>query len=94
MLPKNPLDDLIQRLGGPKNVAEMTGRAKRMIHNGDGTYTYMSRVEGNIASLDEVRHRLYLDEFLSQYQTLWHMCCFRMPVLYATHMCVSQPVST
>ena len=31
-------DDLIERLGGPNAVAEMTGRKKRFVKSGDGAY--------------------------------------------------------
>ena len=31
-------DDLIERLGGPGAVAEMTGRSKRFVKGSDGTY--------------------------------------------------------
>ena len=37
-LPNNPLDDLMERMGGPSAVAEMTGRAKRFVKMRDGTY--------------------------------------------------------
>ncbi|KAG2496337.1 hypothetical protein HYH03_005567 [Edaphochlamys debaryana] len=45
-LPENPLDDLIQRLGGPDAVAEMTGRTKRMERQGDGKWKYVPRSTG------------------------------------------------
>ena len=37
-LPNNPLDDLIDRLGVPSAVAEMTVRAKRFVRMADGTF--------------------------------------------------------
>ncbi|XP_020563107.1 protein strawberry notch homolog 1 isoform X3 [Oryzias latipes] len=44
-LPPNTLDELIDELGGPENVAEMTGRKGRVVSNGDGSITYESRSE-------------------------------------------------
>ncbi len=37
------------------NVAEITGRAKRMLKEADGSYKYVSRMTDDIANLDEVR---------------------------------------
>ena len=38
-LPINPLDDLIEQLGGPDKVAEMTGRSSRIVRR-NGTLVY------------------------------------------------------
>jgi hypothetical protein len=55
VLPKNPLDDLIERLGGPDAVAEMTGRQKRMEKQPKGGYSYVSRsAQYGRCSLDDV----------------------------------------
>jgi len=35
-LPNNPLDDIIDQLGGPDNVAEITGRRGMLIRASDG----------------------------------------------------------
>lgn len=44
-LPPNPLDDLIDRLGGVDQVAEMTGRSGRIIRGGNnsGQFVYSKR---------------------------------------------------
>ncbi|XP_026076234.1 protein strawberry notch homolog 1-like isoform X2 [Carassius auratus] len=44
-LPPNTLDELIDELGGPDIVAEMTGRKGRVVSNDDGTISYESRSE-------------------------------------------------
>lgn len=44
-LPKNMLDDLIFKLGGPDNVAEMTGRKGRVVKDRNGIISYESRAE-------------------------------------------------
>uniref|UniRef100_A0A8D3BPU8 Protein strawberry notch homolog 1 n=1 Tax=Scophthalmus maximus TaxID=52904 RepID=A0A8D3BPU8_SCOMX len=44
-LPPNTLDELIDELGGPDNVAEMTGRKGRVVTNDDGSISYESRSE-------------------------------------------------
>ena len=42
-LPPNPLDDIIDRLGGVENVAEMTGRTGRVLRKKTGKYRYVRR---------------------------------------------------
>lgn len=42
-LPPNPLDDLIDKLGGEEIVAEMTGRNGRILRNKFGKYKYVKR---------------------------------------------------
>ncbi|CAM9613610.1 unnamed protein product, partial [Phaeothamnion confervicola] len=42
-LPPSPLDDLIDRLGGPGEVAEMTGRTRRVVRDRAGHLRYESR---------------------------------------------------
>lgn len=47
-LPPNTLDQLIDELGGPENVAEMTGRKGRVVQSEDGTIQYESRSEVDV----------------------------------------------
>ncbi|RMX57838.1 hypothetical protein pdam_00018567 [Pocillopora damicornis] len=47
-LPPNTLDELIDELGGPDNVAEMTGRKGRVVSNEDGTVSYQSRSKQDV----------------------------------------------
>ena len=47
-LPPNTLDQLIDELGGPENVAEMTGRKGRVVQTDDGQVTYESRSESDV----------------------------------------------
>lgn len=47
MLPPNTLDELIDQLGGPDYVAEMTGRKGRVVSTDDGNVQYESRSESD-----------------------------------------------
>nr|XP_013002204.1 protein strawberry notch homolog 2 isoform X4 [Cavia porcellus] len=55
-LPVNTLDQLIDQLGGPEHVAEMTGRKGRVVSRPDGTVTFESRAEQGL-SIDHVNLR-------------------------------------
>uniref|UniRef100_A0A672Z558 Protein strawberry notch homolog 2 n=1 Tax=Sphaeramia orbicularis TaxID=375764 RepID=A0A672Z558_9TELE len=44
-LPLNTLDELIDKLGGPDKVSEMTGRKGRVVRRPDGIVRYESRAE-------------------------------------------------
>lgn len=48
LLPPNTLDQLIDELGGPENVAEMTGRKGRVIQTDNGQIQYESRSEQDV----------------------------------------------
>ncbi|XP_041086271.1 protein strawberry notch homolog 2-like [Polyodon spathula] len=52
-LPLNTLDALIDKLGGPDHVAEMTGRKGRVVRMSDGSVRYESRAEPGL-SIDHV----------------------------------------
>lgn len=47
-LPPNTLDELIDQLGGPSRVAEMTGRKGRIVQHADGQIGYESRSESDV----------------------------------------------
>lgn len=47
-LPANTLDQLIDELGGPENVSEMTGRKGRIVQDEKGDVRYESRSEQDI----------------------------------------------
>jgi len=48
-LPTNTLDELIDGLGGPERVAEMTGRRGRVVSLSDGSIQYQLRSESDIS---------------------------------------------
>lgn len=47
-LPPNTLDQLIDELGGPENVAEMTGRKGRVVQANNGAIQYETRSEHDV----------------------------------------------
>ncbi len=49
VLPENPLDQIVNHFG-PSNVAEMTGRAKRIVRGPDGAAEYRKRLAGVAAN--------------------------------------------
>ncbi|CAN0040488.1 unnamed protein product, partial [Ectocarpus fasciculatus] len=53
VLPQPPLDQLVNRLGGPNAVAEMTGRQDRMVKADDGKVYLEKRDANNTAGIDE-----------------------------------------
>lgn len=47
-LPRNMLDDLVHKLGGPDKVAEMTGRKGRVVKDAKGVVEYELRAEVDV----------------------------------------------
>ncbi|XP_032457238.1 protein strawberry notch isoform X2 [Nasonia vitripennis] len=62
-LPPNTLDQLIDELGGPENVAEMTGRKGRIVQTEDGAIQYESRSEVDIPleTLNLIEKQRFMD---------------------------------
>ncbi|XP_018022317.1 protein strawberry notch homolog 1 [Hyalella azteca] len=50
-LPPNTLDHLVDQLGGPEYVAEMTGRKKRLVQSESGNILCEARAEGEVNDL-------------------------------------------
>lgn len=65
VLPPNTLDQLIDELGGPEKVAEMTGRKGRIVQRKKGAVQYESRSEGDISleMLNMAEKQRYLSHF-------------------------------
>ena len=60
-VPTSSLDQLIEQLGGPSKVVELTGRRKRLERGCDGAYTYVKRMP-EAGSYDEIilERRLFM----------------------------------
>ncbi|KPM11668.1 strawberry notch-like protein [Sarcoptes scabiei] len=63
-LPPNTLDELIDELGGPEMVAEMTGRKGRIISSQDGVVHYENRSENDVSleMLNLVEKQRFMDD--------------------------------
>lgn len=62
-LPLNTLDELIDKLGGPDKVSEMTGRKGRVVRHPDGSVRYESRAEQGL-TIDHINIK-EKDRFMS-----------------------------
>ncbi|KAH9419908.1 Protein strawberry notch 2 [Dermatophagoides pteronyssinus] len=63
-LPPNTLDELIDELGGPEQVAEMTGRKGRIVSKQDGQVQYEARSENDVSleMLNLVEKQRFMDD--------------------------------
>ncbi|KAH7638141.1 strawberry notch-like protein [Dermatophagoides farinae] len=63
-LPPNTLDELIDELGGPEQVAEMTGRKGRIVSTQDGQVQYEARSENDVSleMLNLVEKQRFMDD--------------------------------
>lgn len=72
-LPPNTLDQLIDELGGPENVAEMTGRKGRVVQTEDGAIQYESRSEVDVPletlNLTEKQRYIYRTKIIIYHYT-------------------------
>ena len=53
-LPPNFLDTLIEKLGGPRAVAEMTGRKGRVVRDSKGHGVYELRAKPDSSEMDSL----------------------------------------
>ena len=62
-VPPSPLDSLVDQLGGPAHVAEMTGRATRDVRGPSGKYKYEARGgdSGGDHSLNVKERQAFMD---------------------------------
>lgn len=63
-LPPNTLDELIDELGGPEAVAEMTGRKGRVVSTEDGQVHFEARTENDVSleMLNLVEKQRFMDD--------------------------------
>ena len=63
-LPPNTLDELIDELGGPENVAEMTGRKGRVVSTEEGLVQYEARTDNDVSleMLNLVEKQRFMDD--------------------------------
>lgn len=62
-LPTNTLDELVDGLGGPDKVAEMTGRRGRVVSlpNGDVQYQLRSEADVSMEELNIIEKQRFMD---------------------------------
>lgn len=61
-LPPNALDELIDELGGPDNVSEMTGRKGRIVHcDGNFKYTSRSEADNSLETMNLIEKQRFMD---------------------------------
>lgn len=75
-LPPNTLDQLIDELGGPENVAEMTGRKGRVVQTEDGAIQYESRSEVDVPleTLNLTEKQRYVFKRIMYLHALFLLC--------------------
>ena len=56
-LPLHPLDELLEALGGPARVAELSGRSQRLDRSAQGGWQVEPRSSGNDGPADAVNLR-------------------------------------
>ncbi|XP_028086990.1 protein FORGETTER 1-like isoform X1 [Camellia sinensis] len=64
-LPNNPLDDIIDQLGGPDKVAEITGRRRMLVRTSDGkgvTYQARNTKEVTMEMVNMHEKQLFMDD--------------------------------
>lgn len=77
-LPPNTLDQLIDELGGPENVAEMTGRKGRVVQSDDGQVMYESRSEADVPlEILNIRGELYSVQVFSLVLIVLYFCSYK-----------------
>lgn len=73
-LPANFLDQLIDELGGPSSVAEMTGRRGRVVRDDYGRAMYELRAKPDTAEMDSLNGKQCQVMFAAAYMTVANNC--------------------